>query len=370
MKVGVLGGGQLGRMLALAGYPLGFEFTFLDPAPDPPMGAVARGITAPYDDPRALEELANGSDVVTWEFENVSLASAEALAKRVRVAPAPAALAAKQDRLHEKRFFGKLGIPTARHAPASTREEFDAAVARIGHPVVVKSRSQGYDGKGQATLRDERHAARVWEALHGAPVIVEELVPFEREVSILAARGEDGKLAFYPLAENHHAGGILRHTIAPADGADALAAQAQEYATRVLEDLRYVGMLAIEFFVAGGKLIANEMAPRVHNSGHWTIEGAETSQFENHLRAIAGLPLGSTAARGRCAMVNILGNYPDPQRLAAIPGAHIHYYGKAPRPGRKLGHVTICEGPAAPPREPFDERVRRLLALVEEHLPR
>jgi 5-(carboxyamino)imidazole ribonucleotide synthase len=370
MNVGVLGGGQLGRMLALAGYPLGFKLTFLDPSPEAPMAEVARGIRAPYDDPAALAELAAASDVVTYEFENVSLASARALAERVRVSPPPAALAPKKDRVQEKQFFARLRIPTARHAAASTRAEFDAAVAAIGHPLVVKTRSHGYDGRGQAVLRDERHENRVWEALHGAPVIVEEFVGFEREVSILAVRGLDGSLAFYPLVENHHAGGILRHSAAPAARAEGLREEAQEYARRVLEDLGYVGVLAIEFFVVNGRLVANEMAPRVHNSGHWTIEGAETSQFENHLRAIAGLPLGSTAARGVSAMVNVLGAYPDLARVASIPGAHVHYYGKAPRPGRKLGHVTVCGAADAAARPAFDERVRRLLALVEEHAPR
>jgi 5-(carboxyamino)imidazole ribonucleotide synthase len=356
-------------MLALAGYPLGMEFTFLDPAPDAPMGGVARGITAQFDNEQALEDLAKRSEVVTWEFENVALRSAEILAKRVRVFPPPVALAAKQDRLHEKNFFETLQIPTARFAAASTRTELDDAFATIGFPAVVKTRTQGYDGKGQAHLRDGHHAQRVWEALRGAPLVVEEFVAFEREVSIVAVRGIAGNLVFYPLAENVHAGGILRHSIAPAQNAESLQKQAEEFARRVAERLDYVGAFAIEFFVVNGKLLANEMAPRVHNSGHWTIEGADTSQFENHLRAIAGLPLGSTRARGLCAMINILGSYPNLEKVASIPGAHVHLYGKAPRPGRKLGHVTICDPPNGDPaaRKSFEKRLELLLGLVETH---
>ncbi len=367
MRVGVLGGGQLGRMLALAGHPLGVRCAFLDPAPDAPMAAAAEAIVAPFDDAHAIDDLASRIDVATFEFENVSLASAERLAGRVPFFPGVAALRAKQDRLDEKRFFERLGIPTARFEPASTREELDGALAAIGFPAVVKTRRHGYDGKGQAVLRDARHVARVWEALRGAPLIVEAFVPFARELSVIAVRGRDGATAAYPLFENHHAGGILRHSRSPAPGAaERLQATAESIARRVLDDLDYVGVLAIELFEVDGKLLANEMAPRVHNSGHGTIEGNVTSQFENHLRAILGWPLGSTAPRGTAVMVNVLGALPDLQRVLAVRGARVHRYGKEPRPGRKLGHVTICQdgdGTAG-----FEDRVRQLLSLVEEHL--
>jgi 5-(carboxyamino)imidazole ribonucleotide synthase len=368
MRVGVLGGGQLGRMLALAGHPLGLHLTFLDPSPDAPMSTVAQGLTAPFDDAAALAELAARSDVVTWEFENVPLASVDRLARTHPVYPRPAALAAKKDRLTERKFFESLGIATAPYATAESLEGLTAALAAIGYPAVVKTRSQGYDGKGQAVLRDGRHVSRVWEALHGVPLLVEKFIPFDREVSIVAVRGRGGETAFYPIGENHHAGGILRHTIAPAPDGESLQGLAEEAARRVLDKLDYAGVLAIEFFVTGGRLLANEMAPRVHNSGHWTIDGALTSQFENHLRAVCGFPLGSTAARGQCAMVNILGSYPELDKVLAIPGARLHHYGKAPRPGRKLGHVNLCD-PAGGGEawRAFEHRLGLLTSLVEVH---
>jgi 5-(carboxyamino)imidazole ribonucleotide synthase len=342
VTVGVLGGGQLGRMLALAGYPLSLRFRFLDPAPHSPAGQMAPHITAAFDDAEALQRFASDLEVVTYEFENVPAASVRALAQRVPVYPPPQALEAAQDRLSEKTLFQQLEIPVPPFAPVASLDDLRQALTRIGLPAVLKTRRFGYDGKGQQVLRTEADIAEAWEALGEQSLIVEGFVAFEREVSVLAVRGREGETAFYPLAENHHAEGILRLSLAPAPAlTPALQAQAETYAARVLAALEYVGVLAIEFFEREGQLYANEMAPRVHNSGHWTIEGAETSQFENHLRAVLGLPLGATAARGHAAMLNLIGTTPDSAAILAVPHAHLHLYGKSPRPGRKLGHITL-----------------------------
>ena len=341
MRIGVLGGGQLGRMLALAGYPLGHEFTFLEPAPEATRG-LGTLIAAPFADAAALDALAAASDVVTYEFENVPVAAARRLADRVPVWPPPGALEVAQDRLLEKRFFADCGLPTAPFAVADGREALARAVETIGLPAVVKTRRHGYDGKGQAVLRVPADLDAAWAALAPAPCIVEGWVDFARELSILAVRGRDGACACWSLVENLHGDGILRRSLAPAPGATpALQAAAEAHARTVLERLGYVGVAAIELFEVDGSLVANEMAPRVHNSGHWTIEGAETSQFENHLRAVTGAPLGSTAPVGVSAMVNLIGDLPPDAAVLAIPGAHLHRYGKAPRPGRKVGHVTV-----------------------------
>jgi 5-(carboxyamino)imidazole ribonucleotide synthase len=354
--VGILGGGQLGRMLALAGYPLGLRFRVLDPAADGPASQVAPQVVAAYDDEAALARFAHGLDVVTYEFENVPVAAARALARHLPVDPAPDVLEAAQDRLVEKQTFEALGIPTPAFAAVDGRDSLDAAVARLGLPAVLKTRRGGYDGKGQVVLRVPADLDAAWAALGGAPLILEAFVPFGRELSVIAVRGRDGDVQVYPLVENWHGGGILRVSRAPA-GDDRLAAEAAGFARRLLDRFGYVGVLAIELFEVGGRLLANEMAPRVHNSGHWTIEGAETSQFENHVRALAGLPLGSTAARGHAGMLNLIGGHPEPARLLAVPGAHVHLYGKSPRPGRKLGHVTVVAANGA-------ERESRLAALA------
>jgi 5-(carboxyamino)imidazole ribonucleotide synthase len=344
--IGVLGGGQLGRMLALAGYPLDLRFRFLDPMPDSPVASLAEQIVGEYEDADVLARFAEGLDAVTYEFENVPVASAHALARHAPVYPPPAALETGQDRLTEKDLFRRLGILTAPYAPVATQEELNAAIAAIGLPAILKTRRFGYDGKGQWVLRTPEEVALVWKALSVAipapPLILEGFVAFERELSLISVRGRDGTVACYPLIENHHRDGILRLSLAPAPGlTPALQALAESYAQRVLHALDYVGILAIEFFAQSGSLIANELAPRVHNSGHWTIEGAVSSQFENHLRAIAGLPLGSTAPLGHSAMLNLIGVLPDPADVLAVEGAHLHLYGKSERPGRKLGHVTV-----------------------------
>ncbi|MBI1797804.1 MAG: 5-(carboxyamino)imidazole ribonucleotide synthase [Candidatus Eisenbacteria bacterium] len=342
MRIGVLGGGQLGRMLGLAGRPLGFTFTFLDPADECPAAIAGDVIRAPFDDPAALDRLAETSDVITWEFENVPEPSAMRLAESRAVHPPSRALGVSQNRLLEKQSFARLGIPVVRHAAAKDEAGTRRALETIGLPAVIKTQRMGYDGRGQRVVRAVADVAPAIAALGDAPLIVEAFVPFRRELSVIAVRSRRAEIACYPIVENHHADGILRRSLAPApDLAPALAAAAERYARAVLEDLDYVGVLAIELFETDGGLLANEMAPRVHNSGHWSIEGAETSQFENHLRAISGLPLGATAARGVSAMVNLIGTMPDLALLLAAPGAHVHLYGKTPRPGRKLGHVTL-----------------------------
>lgn len=348
LHVGVLGGGQLGRMLALAGYPLGLRFRCLDPADDAPAGHLAEHVAGGYDDPATLDRFAAGLDVVTYEFENVPVAAAAHLAQRVPVYPPPAALSTAQDRLEEKRCFQWLEIPTPAFSPVENRRDLIAAMRVIKLPGVLKTRRLGYDGKGQVLLRTPADVETAWQALAGQPLLYEAFVPFNRELSILAVRGRDGATACYPLVENHHRDGILRLSLAPAPACPpSLQALAEEYARRVLDRLDYVGVLAIELFQVGDRLLANEMAPRVHNSGHWTIEGAVTSQFENHLRAVCGLPLGDTAPRGYAAMVNLIGALPDRATVLAIPGAHFHDYGKAPRAGRKLGHITLVENDRA-----------------------
>jgi 5-(carboxyamino)imidazole ribonucleotide synthase len=339
--VGVLGGGQLGRMLALAGLPLGLHFRFLDPAPEAPAGQAGEHLVGSYDDPDCLDQFADGLDLVTYEFENVPAAAARRLAGRLPVYPPVRALEVSQDRAAEADLFARHGVPAARSAAAEDRPGLGRALEQIGLPAVLKTRRQGYDGKGQFVLRAPADADAAWAALGGRPSVLQEFVAFERELSLLAVRGRDGAVAFYPLVENHHERGILRRSLAPAPGASpALRAEAEDYAGRLLTGLGYVGVLAVEFFERGGRLVANETAPRVHNSGHWTIEGAQTSQFENHLRAVLGWPLGGTAAVGGCAMLNLIGAAPDVRPLLALPDVHVHLYGKAPRPGRKVGHVT------------------------------
>lgn len=268
---------------------------------------------------------------------------ARELARSLPVYPPPRALEVAQDRLAEKRFFRSLGIPTAEFEPVDSLEDLEAAVARVGLPAVLKTRRMGYDGKGQRVVATLSEAREAWQALGCTGLLLEGWVPFHRELSVLAVRSEAGEAVCYPVVENHHESGILRLSLAPAPGLDPLLAErAHAYARRALEALDYVGVLCLELFEVDGKLAANELAPRVHNSGHWTIEGAATSQFANHVRAVAGLPLGCTAPRGCCAMVNLIGERPDPAAVLRVPGTSYHWYGKAVRPGRKVGHVTVC----------------------------
>lgn len=371
MRVGILGGGQLGRMMTLAGYPLGVRFRHIGSAQDTSAGQVSEQITAEYEDTEALIQFAEGLDVVTYESENVPLDAARVLAEFVPLQPPVGALEASQDRLTEKLTFAQLGIPTAPYAQVETLEELQAAAARIGYPAVLKTRRMGYDGKGQFVLRRDDEVGMAWDLLgkNGA-LILEGLVPFDRELSIISVRGRNGQTLFYPLIENQHADGILRVSYAPApDLNEGLQSIAEDYATRVLESLDYVGVLAIELFQVNAQLIANEMAPRVHNSGHWTIEGAETGQFENHVRAILGYPLGDTTPIGHSAMINLIGVIPPVDHILQYPQAHLHLYGKSARPGRKLGHVTVRGADARDVRKIAEKIRAELHALTKENKP-
>lgn len=373
MRIGIVGAGQLGQMLALAGIPLGFEFLFLDRSADTPAGRIAPVLTGEFGDAALLAQLVGRCDVLSFDWENISVPALRAAARtaartagrsaRFRISPPLSALAASQDRWSEKRTFMRLGLATTRCAPVDSQAALARAVRRIGLPGMLKTRRLGYDGKGQRLLRSPDDLEQAWLQLGSVPLLYEEFVPFDYEVSIIGARARDGSIVVYPLNRNYHADGILRLTLSPWR-APALARAAGAALCRVLEAYRYVGVLAIEFFVRQGRLIANEMAPRVHNSGHWTIEGSVTSQFENHVRAIAGLPLGPTTARGHAAMINLIGTLPDAGSLLSEPGLHLHCYGKEPRPGRKLGHCTLVETSAAR----RDARTARLLRRLAPKL--
>lgn len=366
--VGILGGGQLAMMLAEAAKPLGVSCVALDPDPGCPASHACPVEVGAYDDPAALDRLAArcGPDgVVTFEFENVPAASAERLASRVAVRPGARALEVAQDRLFERRMFAELGIEAPEMRPVDSLEDLVEAARAMGGPAILKSRRQGYDGKGQSVVRSVEDAERAWVAVGRVASILDRMIPFVREVSVIATRGVDGSTVVYPLNENQHANGILCVTRAPAVGIDAgVAAAAQRAATAVLDHLRYVGTVAVEFFQVGegpgARLLANEIAPRVHNTGHWTIEGARTSQFENHMRAVTGMALGPTGALGHAAMVNIIGVHEPASARSAVPRACWHDYHKAARPGRKLGHVTVVRETA----DERDEAVRGLLGAV------
>ena len=425
LKIGILGGAEMARMLAPAGYPLGMSFRIYDPSPDTCAGqVVADHVAAGFDDKAALRRFAEGLDVVTYEWENVPVEAVRFLSPLVRVEPSLGALEVAQDRFLEKSLFRKLNIDTAPYAAVDSLDDLRTAAGVVGLPAVLKTRRLWYDGKGQFKLESMVDIEPAWRALGGEPLILEGFVPFRRELSILAVSGRwkgassgavswrrisfqqggpgpivtrltrqsqdrvpprildaierarqaaslrsqkewtslmRGEVDFYPLVENVHRDGILRTSRAPApDVTPQMQAEAESIAARIMGATYYIGVLAIELFEHEGRLLANEMAPGVHNSGHWTIEGAETSQFENHLRAVLGLPLGSTAARGVSAMLNLIGATPDPAAVLAVPGAHLHLYGKAPAPGRKLGHLTLRAD------EPGD--LRRLLASLERLL--
>jgi len=347
MLVGVLGGGQLGQMLALAGLPLGLRFRFLDPSPDACAIAVGELQVGSYDDDAALARFAAGLDVVTYEFENVPVAAAAWLARRVPVFPPPAALEASQDRLTEKSLFRSLGVPTVPFEPVDKRADLTAALGRLGLPAVLKTRRFGYDGKGQAIIREGDDIAKVWTSLATKSAILEAFVPFEREISVIAARSAAGQVECFDVTENEHRDHILKISRAPAPIPDALAEEARSIAGKIASALDYVGVLAVEMFVlangTGPKVLVNEIAPRVHNSGHWTLDGASVSQFEQHIRAIAGWPLGKPVRHGEVVtMTNLIGDeINDYEKWLSVPGATVHIYGKgAPRPGRKMGHVT------------------------------
>ncbi|WP_426285230.1 5-(carboxyamino)imidazole ribonucleotide synthase [Luteibacter sp. E-22] len=345
--VGILGGGQLARMLALAAAPLGIRTLAVDGAADACAGQVSGLVVAAWDDEAALAEFARQVDVVTFDFENVPAATAERLAGLVDVFPNPRALAVAQDRLSEKTLFRESGLNTPEFAVVDTRDDLVAAVDRIGLPAILKTRRLGYDGKGQFRLKVPADIDAAWAALGDAAsrhgLILEAFVPFDRELSVLAVRGRDGAFRTWPLTRNWHVDGVLSLSLAPAPGtSDVLEHEAVAHARAIAERLDYVGVFALELFVQGNELLGNEMAPRVHNSGHWTIEGAHTSQFENHIRAVLGLPLGDTGVRGASAMLNWIGEMPDPAPVLSAVDGHWHDYGKEARPGRKVGHATIC----------------------------
>ena len=343
--VGILGGGQLARMLALSGAPLGLRFRVLDTVADACAGQFAPLIVGDYRDGEALAEFASQVDVATFDFENVPAESAQWLSERVPVFPNPRALSIAQDRLAEKTLFRELGIPVPAFADVPDRAALDAAIASIGMPCILKTRRLGYDGKGQFRIRSSADVDAAWEALGAQAatvgLILEAFVPFEREFSVVAVRGRDGEFRTWPLTENWHVDGVLSVSLAPVRVDDALAQSAVAHARVLAESLDYVGVFALELFCRDGVLLANELAPRVHNSGHWTIEGSETSQFQNHLRAVLGLPLGDTRMLGHACMLNWVGTMPDAHAVLREPGGHWHDYGKESRAGRKVGHATL-----------------------------
>ncbi len=347
--VGILGGGQLARMMALAGAPLGLRFLVLDSAVDACAGQFAPMVVGDYTDETALAEFASRIDIATFDFENVPAQSAQWLTDRVPVFPNPRALGLTQDRLAEKTLFRELGIPVPDFMDVPDRAALDAAVKAIGAPCILKTRRLGYDGKGQFRLRDDRAETldAAWDALgaqaNRTGLILEAFVPFEAEASVVAVRGRDGEFRTWPLTRNWHVDGVLSASLAPAGFSAELEAQATAHARTLAESLDYVGVFALELFVRDGQLMANEIAPRVHNSGHWTIEGAETSQFQNHLRAVLGLPLGSTRMVGHACMLNWIGAMPDARSVLSEAGGHWHDYGKEARAGRKVGHATLRE---------------------------
>ncbi|WP_374381052.1 5-(carboxyamino)imidazole ribonucleotide synthase [Thermomonas sp.] len=343
--VGILGGGQLARMMALAGAPLGLRFRVLDNVADACAGQFAPMIVGDYTDQAALAAFAAQVDVATFDFENVPAESAQWLSERVPVFPNPRALAVAQDRLAEKTLFRELGIPVPDFADIPSRQALDDAVARLGTPCILKTRRLGYDGKGQFRIKSPADIDGAWVALGAQAgsvgLILEGFVHFDRELSVVAVRGRDGEFRAWPLTENWHVDGVLSASLAPARVAPALQATALAYARTLAEALDYVGVFALELFCKDGELLANELAPRVHNSGHWTIEGSETSQFQNHLRAVLGLPLGDTRMVGLACMLNWIGAMPEASAVLREAGGHWHDYGKEPREGRKVGHATL-----------------------------
>lgn len=349
--LGILGGGQLAKMMVLAGTPLGVRFSIVDEVADACAGQIAPLSTVGWDDPDKLGPFAEGIDAATFDFENVPAHTAEWLTSRTRVAPNALSLATAQDRILEKTLFRQCGLPTAEFEDVASRAGLGAALAKIGAPAILKTRREGYDGKGQFRIKTLADADAAWAALgeHVATrgLILEGFVPFDFEASVVAARTASGEFRAWPVTRNWHVDGILNASLAPAERGEAIHTAAFAHARAIAERLGYVGVFALELFVKDGKLLGNEMAPRVHNSGHWTIEGAVTSQFENHVRAVLGMPLGDTSARFPSCMLNWIGALPDRDKMLAVPGTHWHDYGKSPRPGRKVGHATVCAPDAA-----------------------
>lgn len=366
-RVGVLGGGQLAEMLAQAAVPIGVRVLCIEKTSDTCASLVAPVEAGDLKDVNVLRKWAtdNTIDVVTYESEFIDASLAEGLAEACEVRPSPVGLRASQERLREKQLFVELGIPVPQFVPADNEERLRDGIKEIGTPVVVKTRSGGYDGKGQVVVREPGDIERAVALVQGAPVIIEQYLAFDRELSIVGARGVDGETVTYPVVENEHREGILHKTLAPAPNLDPqLDKQAREYVTKLLDRTGYVGTVGFELFAVGDVIMGNEYAPRVHNSGHWTIEGAVTSQFENHVRAVAGLPLGSAEPRGFAAMVNLVGGEPNVPAILAVEGAQLHLYGKESRPGRKIGHVTVvCDT-----EEERDAKVVELESIIQNVL--
>ena len=366
MWIGVLGAGQLGRMLALAGIPLGFRFRFLDPGHDAPAAQLGELVAGRYDETDAIERFLPGLDRVTFEFENVPAETLERISARVPVAPCARSLQVAQDREYERHLFGELGVPAPASRPVESEGDLHEAARHAGLPAILKTRRLGYDGRGQYRIREAGDLQHAWEAMRGQPLLYDAMIPFTREVSLIAVRAGDGTVEFYDPVENVHRDGILREScVLPRAAVPELFFMASNAVRRIAERLGHVGVITVEFFEHGGVLLANEIAPRVHNSGHWTIEGAVISQFENHLRAVAGHPLGATETLAPAVMLNLIGGAPDAAAVLAIPGAHLHLYGKEPRRGRKVGHITIVDKDAGR-LEAKVQSLRRLVAASED----
>ena len=359
IRVGIIGAGQLGQMLGQAAQSLDIECVFLDPAEDPPARSVGTVIRCAFDDSRGIRELASRVDVLTYEFENVPVSAIESIATEINVFPPLAALHYAQDRLVEKQLFVSLGIPVAEFRKIDSFSDLRGAAEELGLPLVLKTRRLGYDGKGQIVIRSNDKLAAAWQELGSVALIAEQMINFDYEVSAIGARNVRGDIVDYPLTENRHDNGILQTSRAPAGNAE-LTQLAHMYHTKLATELGYVGILAVEFFVVGRQLIANEFAPRVHNSGHWSQDGAITSQFENHLRAILDMPLGDPSVRGFVAMENLIGSLPANMASIREAGFHTHEYGKAARPGRKLGHITLLADSAAE----REQRRQQLLKIM------
>ncbi|HEX5278202.1 MAG TPA: 5-(carboxyamino)imidazole ribonucleotide synthase [Fluviicoccus sp.] len=363
MRVGVFGGGQLGRMMALAGYPFNLRFSFYDAVHDCPSAPLGDVYGDASGSPESLQAFLASADVFTYEFENISTAWVESIARHKPVFPGVRSLAVSQNRLNEKELFDRLGIPAAPWQRVDSEAELQKAVEKLGMPLVIKTVTGGYDGKGQFVIRSAEDVGRAWSDLgKAAPLLAEAFISFGRELSMVAVRGQDGEIRCYPPAWNVHHQGILSHSVVPApDMPEALGHQADAYIRAIMNDLQHVGVMTLEMFDTGNGLVANETAPRVHNSGHWSIEGAICSQFENHMRAVAGLPLGATDPIRPSAMINIIGAHPETAAILAIPETHLHLYGKSERPGRKLGHITVT----APTHHELMERMK----VIAETLP-
>ncbi len=370
--IAVMGAGQLGLMLHEAALRMGYRCRFLDPAPDACAGRVAEHIVAPFDDEEALDRLIDGATVLTYENEHIPTEALERASARVSVAPSAQALRVAQDRLHQRELLDRLGIASAPHAPVSSVEDIAEALRMVGTPAIIKARRGGFDGRGQAMIHAAEDAPAAWEAIGQRPAMLEGVVSFRRELSIVGVRSQAGEMRFYPVVESVHERGILVRTRAPGPGLTTeIEHEAQRIARAVAEALGHVGVLAVELFETPRGLLVNEFATRVHNTGHWTIEGSPTSQFEHHLRAILSRPLGTTDLVAPSIMCNIIGAIPPSVirlRDRPVEGVHVHLYGKEPRPGRKIGHVT-CTAPTLQEAEALAGRVVPELAGAEGGIP-